>query len=137
VASGSPETFPSNNRFLPPLARYAQPSMIYTHARQFPHLTGKPDAEIRSIAQAAMRQRPRLLLILRLRNTLIVVGMVVGGVLLARSSTLSSGAILMLIGGAGTAIILVWNLVWVNTVLFSVTKPTKAVDSPVTPADRP
>ena len=111
--------------------------MIYTHARQFPHLAGKPDSEIRCIARAGLQQHPRLLLTMRLRNMLIVSGMAIGGVFLARSATLSLGAILMLVGGVGTAIILCWNLVWVNTVLFRVTQSVGPPGSPAIQADQP
>jgi hypothetical protein len=94
---------------------------MYTHARQFPHLAGLDDARIREVVIRGMGRRPDLVRIHRLRNAAVVIGMVIATALLARLSSLELGMILVLVGAAATAIVLSWNLVWVNTVLYRVT----------------
>lgn len=95
---------------------------VYSHARQFPHLAGKTDAEIRLIARRAIGKRPGLALLMRARNVAIILGMIMGGALLRRHGDLSKGAILMVIGGAGFLLTLCWNFVGVNKVLYKLTE---------------
>ncbi|HEX4145741.1 MAG TPA: hypothetical protein VHY91_19705 [Pirellulales bacterium] len=95
---------------------------IYTNARQFPHLAGKSDAEIRRLARQALEKHPGLIRAMRLRDVIIIFGMTTAGVLLGRLSSLGIGAILMLLGAAGSLFILCWNLVWVNQVLYKLTQ---------------
>ena len=95
---------------------------MYTHARQFPHLEGMDDARIRQVVGRAMSRRPGLVRMQRRRSAAIMIGMVLATTLLARLSSLNLGLILCLVGGAGTVLTLCWNLVWVNTVLYRVTR---------------
>jgi hypothetical protein len=95
---------------------------IYTHARQFPHLDGKTDAEIRLLARRAMDKHPGLIRAMRFRDVVIIFGMTTAGVLLGRLTDLSIGAVLLLLGAAGSLLILCWNLIWVNQVLYQLTK---------------
>ncbi len=95
---------------------------IYTHARQFPHLAGKTDPEIRVLARRAMGKHPALILVKRLRDVAIILAMIIANTLLRRFSGLHIGAILMLIGGVGSAVIICWNLVWLNRVMYRLTK---------------
>jgi hypothetical protein len=94
---------------------------MYTHARQFPHLAGLGDARIREVVIRGMGRRPGLVRIHRLRNAAVVTGMVLATALLARLSSLNLGMILGLVAAVATAIVLSWNLLWVNTVLYGVT----------------
>jgi hypothetical protein len=94
---------------------------IYVHARQFPHLAGKAEREIRILARRAMDKHPRLIRTMRLRNAAIMLGMTIAGVLLGRRSDLTIGAILVLLGAVGSVVILCWNLVWLNTVVYKLT----------------
>ena len=59
---------------------------------------------------------------MRIRDVVIIFGMTTAGVLLGRLSDLSIGAILLLLGIAGSLLILCWNLVWVNQVLYKLTE---------------
>jgi hypothetical protein len=102
---------------------------VYTHARQFPHLAGMADADIRELARRAMGRRPDLARIMRLRNVAVVGGMVAAAALLGRGGGPGVGGAMQRVGGAmmvagacATAALLLWNLVWVNTVLFRLTR---------------
>jgi hypothetical protein len=95
---------------------------VYTSARQFPHLAGKTDAEIRQLARRAMDRHPGLIRAMRFRDVAIIFGMTTAGVLLGRFSDLSIGAILLLLGAAGSLLIVGWNLIWVNQVLYKLTE---------------
>jgi hypothetical protein len=94
---------------------------MYTHARQFPHLAGLNDARIREVVSRGMGRRPDLVRIHKLGRAAIMIGMIVATALLARLSSLELGMILLLAGAVATAIVLAWNLVWVNTVLYRAT----------------
>jgi hypothetical protein len=95
---------------------------MYTHARQFPHLAGLDDVRVREIAARGMSRRPDLVRIHRLRSVALMTGMIAAMALLSYFSSLKLGLILMLVGGIATAFLLCWNLVWVNTVLYRVTR---------------
>jgi hypothetical protein len=95
---------------------------MYTHARQFPHLADMSDAQIREIVRRGMGRRLGLARMMRLRNSVAMIGMVLAAAGLARFSAIDLGLIFMLVGGIATAVILAWNLVWVNTVLFHLTR---------------
>ena len=95
---------------------------MYTHARQFPHLAGMSDQEIRDLARRGMSRRPRLVTIMRLRNAIILLGMAIAAALLARYTSYQLGTIFILVGGVSTCVLLLWNVVWVNTVLYRVTR---------------
>jgi hypothetical protein len=69
-----------------------------------------------------MSRHPNLVRIHRLRSAAIMPGMIVAAALLSCVSSLNLGLILMLVGGVATALVLCWNLVWVNTVLYRVTR---------------
>lgn len=105
---------------------------MYTHARQFPHLMGMDDARIREVVDRGMGRRPVLVRIHRLRNAAVIFGMILTIILLARYSSLKIGLIFTIVGGIGTVFVLCWNLVWVNTVLFRVTRDE--VDRPASRA---
>lgn len=103
---------------------------MYTHARQFPHLAGMKDSEIRAIASRAMNRHPRLLRVMKIRNRVVLLGLFVAMAAIAGFSDLRwnngsltrSSIALMAVGGAFSAILLVWNLIWVNTVIFRITR---------------
>lgn len=103
---------------------------MYFHARQFPHLAGKSDAEIYDIAQRAMRRNPGLGRAMRIRNLAIYFGIVAAGAWLfsysnwsmGGSSMVNLGVGLIIVGVSVTAIVLAWNLVWLNTVVFRITR---------------
>jgi len=95
---------------------------MYTHARQFPHLSGLSDAEIRSIAIRAMQRYPRYVAIMRARNVLLSLGAGIAIGFLLALNLASLGAALMIVGAISTTFFLLWNLVWVNTVIYRVTR---------------
>ncbi len=101
---------------------------MYTHCRQFPHLSGRSDQEIRALVGNGMRKRPHLIRIMKIRNLAVLAGMIVTATLLWRrggpgtgNAMMKLGLVLSICGIAATALILLWNLVWVNTVLWKVT----------------
>jgi len=96
--------------------------MIYSHARQFPHLTGMADPEIKLLVRGAMADQARYRRLWRMRNLAMLVGMLSGGVALIRVLKLDPGLAMMIVGGLGTLFLLGWNFIWVNTVLFRVTR---------------
>jgi hypothetical protein len=104
--------------------------IMYTHARQFPHLAGMQDAEIRAIASRAMSRYPHLLRVMKIRNRVVLVGLPVAIAAIAVFSDLrwNSGPLvrwsiaLMAVGGSFSAFLLAWNLIWVNTVIFRITR---------------
>jgi hypothetical protein len=102
---------------------------LYVHARQFPHLAGRSDPAIRTLARRAMARRPWMLWVLRLRNVSVFAGMIAAIMLLRWSGRPGGGGVMqgfgfaMMAAGAGaTAFVLFWNLVWINTVLYRVTQ---------------
>jgi hypothetical protein len=87
------------------------------------------DADIRVLARRAMARRPDLVRVVRLRNAIVFVGIVAVAALLGRGggpgiggAMRAAGKAMMVAGLGGTAALLVWNLVWVNTVLFRLTR---------------
>jgi hypothetical protein len=97
--------------------------------RQFPHLAGMADADIRALARRALARRPDLVRLLRVRNVVVFVGMVAAAALLGRGGGPGVGGAmqgvgwgLMAAGAGATAALLLWNPVWVNTVLFRLTR---------------
>ena len=102
---------------------------VYTHARQFPHLVGMADADIRELARRAMARRPDLVRVVRLRNAVVFVCMVAAAAMLGRGggpgvgkAMQAAGRAMMIAGAVATVTLLLWNLVWVNTVLFRLTR---------------
>lgn len=95
---------------------------LYSHARQFPHLQGLSTPEIRALARRGLNKQPHLRQLMRYRNVGVVMAMLVAYVLLTKFSGLSLGLRLMIVGGASTAFVLAWNFVWVNVVIYRVTK---------------
>ncbi len=108
--------------------------MLFTHARQFPHLAGRGDGEIRGLVRRGMDRCPALRRVLRLRNVAVLstLGIAVlyalprspqvGDAVQPGDALRDIGRLLMICGGAATAIVLLWNLIWVNTVLFRLTQ---------------
>ncbi len=82
------------------------------------------DTEIRQLARDAFRKHPFLARVRRIRNVVIVVSMAVGAKALVASSV-RLGMAMMIVGVISTVIVLGWNSVWLNTVLFRVTKEEK------------
>ena len=103
---------------------------MYLHARQFPHLAAMQDSEIRAIARRAMTRHPNLIRVMKIRNRVVRLGMLVAVTTIAAFSepTFSGdslktfGVALMIVGAVFTAFLLVWNLVWINTVIFRITR---------------
>jgi hypothetical protein len=104
-------------------SRAVRPKTMYTHCRQFPHLQGLPDAEIRQRVSKALVERPHLLRVMRYRNRLQIVAMALGAYLLYDPQRSNLGFTLMLIGGIAFIFILLWNVVWLNRILFRITQP--------------
>jgi len=96
---------------------------MYTHARQFAHLAGKSDEDIRVLVRHALTGRPNLSRVLRVRNRIVYGGMLASAILARQLTSLDLGIILLAIGCAATAFVICWNLVWVNTVLYRITQP--------------
>jgi hypothetical protein len=59
---------------------------------------------------------------MRLRAAGLILGLILAVCMLARYSSLGSGLILVLVGGVGSAFVLCWNLVWINTVMYRATR---------------
>ena len=102
---------------------------LYSHACQFPHLAGRSDPAIRTLARRAMARRPWMVWVVRLRNASVVAGMIAAIMLLRRDGQPDGGGVMrgfgfaMMAAGAGaTAFVLFWNLVWINNVLYRVTQ---------------
>lgn len=95
---------------------------MYTHARQFPHLNGLSDHEIRKLAHSAMIRHPNLIRMMRFRNAALYLSMIVAAALLGRYSNMGLGIVLVSVGLAATAFVLLWNLIWLNFVLFRITR---------------
>jgi hypothetical protein len=84
-------------------------------------LSGLTDSEIRAVVGRALAKRPRYRLVLHWRNAAVLLGMAVAVVVLPRYAGLDSALALLFIGVVATAVVLGWNLIWVNTVLFRLT----------------
>ena len=95
---------------------------MYTHARQFPHLAGLTDDEIRLVARRAMSRHAHYVTIMRCRNAAVLLGMSAVIMLLVSRFGMRLGLAMMIGGGAATVLLLLWNVVWVNTVLFRITR---------------
>ena len=95
---------------------------MYFHARQFPHFNGRSDEEIRAVARRAMQRHPRTIRLMNVRNAAVLLGMPAAAFLLRWLTSWNTGIVLMIVGGIATAAVLLWNLVWVNTVLFRLTQ---------------
>jgi hypothetical protein len=101
---------------------------MYTHCRQFPHLVGRSDGDIRSLVRNGMAKRPHLIRIMRVRNIAVLLCMIAIAAVLVwvrpfdpDSTATLTGATLIISGGVGTVLLLIWNLIWVNTVLWKLT----------------
>lgn len=95
---------------------------MYTHARQFPHFTGMSDVEIRTIARRAMANHPGLIRVMRFRNLGTMLAMIVATAVLTLWAALDMGIALMIVGGVATLLVLAWNVIWINTVMFRITR---------------
>jgi hypothetical protein len=96
---------------------------MYTHAREFPHLRGKSDAEIVAIFRRGLDKHPKYRKLMRARNVIVIFLLApigVAGLILLGGFTL--GYALIAVGLALTLFVLVWNVVWVNTVVFKLTE---------------
>ena len=91
---------------------------FYTHARQFPHLAGLSDTQIRALARRALDRHPRYRLVMRTRNVVVLGGMAAAILLAGRNL----GFAMMVSGVVSILALLAWNVVWVNTVVFQITK---------------
>ncbi|HEX6962994.1 MAG TPA: hypothetical protein VF175_14085 [Lacipirellula sp.] len=80
------------------------------------------EAEIRTIARRAMERRPQLVRLMRARLAVIVLGMMMAIALLARFTEWRLGSVFILVGAVSTSLVLAWNVVWVNTILFRITE---------------
>jgi hypothetical protein len=100
---------------------------MYTHCRQFPHFHGASDAEIRAVVADTLSERPHLRNVMRIRNTVTVVAMAVAVFLLNEYTSLGLGRAMVVVGGSATSVVLLWNLAWINWVLFPIT--ADAVDT--------
>jgi hypothetical protein len=104
-------------------------------------LQGLSDNQVRAVAGLAMRRRPRLMLLMKLRTIAILGAMFTlvwafqntGDKWLGREFV-SLGTSLIVAGGLGTLAVVVWNFVWVNTVLFRITKEEIALQNDETPS---
>jgi hypothetical protein len=96
---------------------------MYTNCRQFPHLQGLSDDEIRQRVRRALVDQPHLLRVMRYRNRLLIVAMALGAYLLYDPQRSNLGFTLMVIGGTAFMFILLWNVVWLNRILFRITQP--------------
>jgi hypothetical protein len=96
---------------------------MYTHCRQFPHLQGRSDDEIRAIVRRALDERPAYRKAMRVRNFLVLA--ILASVVLAFQDGPKKrfGYAMMYTGMATTAFVLTWNVVWVNVVLYRLTNP--------------
>jgi hypothetical protein len=58
---------------------------------------------------------------MRVRNVVVLFGMVMG-VAVLMSAGMRVGATLLIVGGVATGVVLVTNIVWINTVVFKLTQ---------------
>ena len=95
---------------------------MYTHCRQFPHLQGRNDDEIRAIIRYSLDKRPAYRFAMRARNVVVLATLV--GVFAAYldAPPPQLGRALILAGVIATAVVLAWNVLWVNLVLFKLTE---------------
>jgi hypothetical protein len=98
-----------------------QEAGVFTHCRQFPHLAGLSDDEIRQRVRDSLAQRPRLIALRRMRNVAVILLMALVQFAAYRGEG-TLGLSLMIAGAAGTGFVLVSNLIWINSVLFRITK---------------
>jgi putative flippase GtrA len=80
------------------------------------------DQQIRELARKAMSKRPGYVRLLRAKYAVVIGGMGVGAIALIQLAGLRLGLALVIAGAVGTAAGLAWNFVWVNTVLFRITR---------------
>ncbi len=95
---------------------------MHTHARQFPHFSGMTDDQIRVIARRAMSGHPKHRRLMRVRSLVMLLGMAMTVFGLVGLGGWQLGSAMVFAGVAATVLVLVWNLVWVNTVLFRQTE---------------
>ena len=72
-------------------------------------------------AVTALSKRPHFYLVTRIRNIVIVAAIFLAVSILDGGTSSGLGSALMLSGGAATAVVLLWNLVWIYWVLFPIT----------------
>lgn len=102
---------------------------IYLHARRFPHLSGIDDDRIRDLLRRGLVKRPGLVRLMQIRNRAGFVLMVLAAMALDEWVTEDLGLALMIAGSSATVLLLAWNLVWVNRVVFPITKEELELDS--------
>jgi putative flippase GtrA len=96
---------------------------MYTHARQFPHLARKSDSEIRELVRREMIRRPTLIRAMQIRNVALLVLVILTVAGLVRYAGLTLGPAMIATGASATVLVLLWNFVWVNCVIFKITQP--------------
>jgi hypothetical protein len=99
---------------------------MYLSARQFPHLKGKSDEEIRELMRRGMERRPGLTRLLRAARGLVLAGMAVSIALIEWLAKPRMGFSLLVSGAGATLLLLVINFVWLNWGLFPLTKEEAA-----------
>lgn len=116
---------------------------MYTHCRQFPHFVHMSDDDIRASVRESLLKRPKYLRLMKYRNIAILTALVLAVVLpvLVAQAKLglfltALGRSLVITGAVSTAVILCWNVVWVNKVLFRITQED-ATGSSAQPEDSP
>src|SRR4051812_13383834 len=101
---------------------------VYTHCRQFPHLRGRSDDEIRGVVRRALGRRPGYRLALRARNVVILAILLGVFVAYRNAPQQQMGFAFMVAGGLATAFVLAWNILWVNVVLLRITNESGGED---------
>jgi hypothetical protein len=95
---------------------------LYFHARQFPHLAGKTDAEIKQLVTESLAKRPSVLSVARGKYPVFLAALVIVAAFMVLVRGWQVGPALM---GAATSVfllLLVWGYCWVNIVLFRITQ---------------
>jgi len=80
------------------------------------------DEQIRALTRQAMAKRPNYARVMRARNAAVILGMLLGPMILIQIANLRLGTALVIAGAVGTLVLLLWNMIWVNTVLFRITR---------------
>lgn len=95
---------------------------MYTHVRQFPRLLGRSEDEIRAVVRRAFDKRPGYRTVIRVR-AFVILAILIGVVVAYRGAPQKQLGYALMIAGVGTtALVLIWNLFWLNVVLFRLTE---------------
>jgi hypothetical protein len=96
---------------------------MYTHARQFPHLTGKSDEEIRAIYGRALAKRPIYRSLWLARNLILFFVIVpIEIAALYKLAGLRLSTAFFVAGSTALLLGIAWNIVWVNMVTYRITR---------------